>query len=50
MFSLSGFMIYFFYGIWNSSEALNSAQRKKSKKSPIYLAADESEVEGMSPW
>ncbi|KAF4077358.1 hypothetical protein AMELA_G00207300 [Ameiurus melas] len=44
-----GFAIYFFYGIWNSSEALNSIQRKKNKKTPIYLGADESELEGMSP-
>ncbi|KAK3524409.1 hypothetical protein QTP70_027987 [Hemibagrus guttatus] len=44
-----GFMIYFFYGIWNSSEALNSTQRKKNKKSPIYLGGDDSEAEGMSP-
>ncbi|MCI4386504.1 hypothetical protein PGIGA_G00063230 [Pangasianodon gigas] len=44
-----GFMIYFFYGIWNSSEALNSNQRKKTKKTPIYLGGDESEMEAMSP-
>ncbi|MCJ8740731.1 hypothetical protein PDJAM_G00062450 [Pangasius djambal] len=44
-----GFMIYFFYGIWNSSEALNSTQRKKTKKTPIYLGGNESEMEAMSP-
>ncbi|KAI5096700.1 cationic amino acid transporter 3a [Silurus meridionalis] len=44
-----GFMIYFFYGIWHSSEGLNSTQRKKNKKSPIYLGGDESELEGMAP-
>lgn len=47
-------MIYFFYGIWNSTEALNSTQRKYSSstkaKSPIYLGGDESELEGISPW
>ncbi|GAA6105596.1 cationic amino acid transporter 3a [Tachysurus ichikawai] len=44
-----GFMIYFFYGIRNSSEALNSTQRNKNKKTPIYLGGDDSEVEAMSP-
>ncbi|KAL6470099.1 hypothetical protein MHYP_G00212180 [Metynnis hypsauchen] len=48
-----GFLIYFFYGIWNSTEALNSNQRKyissPKNKSPIYLGGDESEVEGISP-
>ncbi|XP_017554155.1 cationic amino acid transporter 3a [Pygocentrus nattereri] len=48
-----GFLIYFLYGIWNSTEALNSKQRKyvpsTKNKSPIYLGGDESEVEGISP-
>ncbi|KAG9265705.1 cationic amino acid transporter 3 [Astyanax mexicanus] len=48
-----GFLIYFCYGIRNSTEALNSAQRKygasTKTKSPIYLGGDESEVEGISP-
>ncbi|XP_072518932.1 solute carrier family 7, member 3 [Salminus brasiliensis] len=48
-----GFLIYFCYGIWNSTEALNSTQRKYGSstktKSPIYLGGDESEVEGISP-
>lgn len=48
-----GFLIYFCYGIWNSTEARNSAQRKYGSsaktKSPIYLGGDESEVEGISP-
>ncbi|KAL7853798.1 hypothetical protein AOLI_G00206420 [Acnodon oligacanthus] len=48
-----GFLIYFCYGIWNSTEALNSNQRKyvssTKNKSPIYLGGDESEVEGISP-
>ncbi|XP_036443723.1 cationic amino acid transporter 3a [Colossoma macropomum] len=48
-----GFLIYFFYGIWNSTEALNSNQRKygssNKNKSPIYLGGDESEAEGISP-
>ncbi|KAM9451575.1 solute carrier family 7, member 3 [Clarias gariepinus] len=44
-----GFIIYFFYGIWNSSEALNSSQRKKNNKSLSYVRADESDVEGVTP-
>lgn len=48
-----GFLIYFCYGIRNSTEALNSAQRKYGSstktKSPIYLGGEESEVEGISP-
>ncbi|KAL7844385.1 hypothetical protein SRHO_G00229240 [Serrasalmus rhombeus] len=48
-----GFLIYFLYGIWNSTEALNSNLRKyvpsTKNKSPIYLGGDESEVEGISP-
>ncbi|TSL04357.1 Cationic amino acid transporter 3 [Bagarius yarrelli] len=44
-----GFLIYFFYGISHSSEAQNSSQRKKNKKSPIYLAVDNSEMENSAP-
>ncbi|XP_062867656.1 cationic amino acid transporter 3a [Trichomycterus rosablanca] len=45
-----GFMIYFFYGIWNSAEAANSAKRKykRKNKSPIYVGGD-GEHEGISP-
>ncbi|XP_013984958.1 cationic amino acid transporter 3 [Salmo salar] len=49
-----GFTIYFFYGIWHSSAATSSTPGKyepalQTKKKPIYLGGDESEVEGMSP-
>uniref|UniRef100_A0A673YKK9 Solute carrier family 7 member 3a n=1 Tax=Salmo trutta TaxID=8032 RepID=A0A673YKK9_SALTR len=49
-----GFAIYFFYGIWHSSAATSSTPGKyepalQTKKKPIYLGGDESEVEGMSP-
>ncbi|CAB1333157.1 unnamed protein product [Coregonus sp. 'balchen'] len=49
-----GFTIYFFYGIWHSSAAASNTPRKyepalQTKKKPIYLGGDESEVEGMSP-
>ncbi|XP_038821105.1 cationic amino acid transporter 3-like [Salvelinus namaycush] len=49
-----GFAIYFFYGIWHSSAAASSTPGKyepalQTKKKPIYLGGDESEVEGMSP-
>ncbi|XP_055033455.2 cationic amino acid transporter 3 [Misgurnus anguillicaudatus] len=48
-----GFIIYFAYGIWNSSEAKNNSPQKfepilKGKKS-MYLNEDESEVEGATP-
>ncbi|XP_026861234.2 cationic amino acid transporter 3a [Electrophorus electricus] len=45
-----GFSVYFFYGIWNSTENQNTSQRKcKQKKNPIYLGVNESEVDGISP-
>uniref|UniRef100_A0A4W5N225 Solute carrier family 7 member 3a n=1 Tax=Hucho hucho TaxID=62062 RepID=A0A4W5N225_9TELE len=49
-----GFAIYFFYGIWHSSAAASSTPGKyepalQTKKKPIYLGGDESEVEGMNP-
>lgn len=48
-----GFIIYFAYGIWNSSEAKNNSPKKfepilQGKKS-IYVNEDESEVEGATP-
>lgn len=50
-----GFIIYFFYGIRNSSEAANRSSPRKYEpalqtKSPIYTGApDESDVEAGSP-
>lgn len=48
-----GFAIYFGYGIWHSTEAMNSTVRKYEpalqNKSPIYLGGEESEIEGISP-
>ncbi|KAJ8266467.1 hypothetical protein GJAV_G00130760 [Gymnothorax javanicus] len=39
-----GFVIYFAYGMWHSKDT-----RSESKKTPIYLGEDESEVETMTP-
>ncbi|XP_020364982.1 high affinity cationic amino acid transporter 1-like isoform X2 [Oncorhynchus kisutch] len=47
-----GFLIYFGYGIKNSSEATPNRGKFETvlrSKSPIYLAEDDSEVEGMTP-
>ncbi|CAB1337228.1 unnamed protein product [Coregonus sp. 'balchen'] len=47
-----GFLIYFGYGIKNSSEATPNRGKFEPvlrSKSPIYLAEDDSEVEGMTP-
>ncbi|XP_057205919.1 cationic amino acid transporter 3 [Triplophysa rosa] len=48
-----GFLIYFVYGIWNSSEGLNNSPQKLEPilqgKRPIYLTEDESEIEGGMP-
>ncbi|XP_036379513.1 cationic amino acid transporter 3-like [Megalops cyprinoides] len=48
-----GFLIYFAYGIWNSTEGGSSSSQKYEPalraKSPIYLGEDESEVEGITP-
>ena len=49
---LLGFLIYFGYGIKNSSEATPNRGKFETvlrSKSPIYLAEDDSEVEGMTP-
>ncbi|KAJ8348837.1 hypothetical protein SKAU_G00274260 [Synaphobranchus kaupii] len=48
-----GFIIYFAYGMWNSMEATSSPSQKYEPalraKTPIYLRADETEVEAMKP-
>ncbi|XP_048031924.1 cationic amino acid transporter 3 [Megalobrama amblycephala] len=48
-----GFLIYFAYGIWNSSEGKNNSPQKFEPifqgKKPIYLAGDDSEREGATP-
>ncbi|XP_056626068.1 cationic amino acid transporter 3 [Triplophysa dalaica] len=48
-----GFLIYFAYGIWNSSEGLYNSPQKLEPilkgKRPIYLNEDESEIEGGTP-
>ncbi|XP_041693314.1 cationic amino acid transporter 3-like [Coregonus clupeaformis] len=47
-----GFLIYFGYGIKNSSEATPNRGKFEPvlrSNSPIYLAEDDSEVEGMTP-
>ncbi|KAG9340964.1 hypothetical protein JZ751_020157, partial [Albula glossodonta] len=48
-----GFLIYFAYGVKNSSEAAGGPPQKFEStlraKSPIYLAGDDSEAEAMAP-
>ncbi|KAG7464752.1 hypothetical protein MATL_G00168910 [Megalops atlanticus] len=48
-----GFLIYFAYGVRNSSEATGRSTEKFEPalraKSPIYLAGDDSEAEAMTP-
>ncbi|KAJ8351286.1 hypothetical protein SKAU_G00227620 [Synaphobranchus kaupii] len=48
-----GFLIYFAYGVRNSSEAANGSSQKFEPalraKSPIYLAREDSEAEAMAP-
>ncbi|XP_048885617.1 cationic amino acid transporter 3 [Brienomyrus brachyistius] len=50
---IMGFVIYFTYGIWNSSEAVKNSTKSPEAilrgKSPIYMAGDESEAEAMAP-
>lgn len=51
--SLLGFLIYFAYGIRNSSEGKNNSPQNFEPifqgKKPIYLAGDDSEREGATP-
>jgi len=46
--SLLGFLIYFAYGIWNSSEGKKTEPIFQGKK-PIYLAEDDGEHQGPTP-
>uniref|UniRef100_A0A8C9S282 Solute carrier family 7 member 3a n=1 Tax=Scleropages formosus TaxID=113540 RepID=A0A8C9S282_SCLFO len=48
-----GFLIYFAYGIRNSTEAMNTSSRKYKSaprtKTPIYRGVNDSDVDGMTP-
>lgn len=46
IFSVSGFVIYFSYGLRNSSEGANDSLKKKN---PIFSVDEESETEGVTP-